>query len=63
MTPPSPLEVCVQISREHATNTIGALHAERAARLGDALESHGRALSELADELGRVFNDKEEASE
>jgi len=46
-------DVCAEIAAERATNTINAIHRQRAAQLATDLESYSRALSELAEELAR----------
>ena len=48
----TPLEACIQIAREHATNTIAAIEQERAAQLAGELEQYGKTLSKLAGKHG-----------
>ena len=51
--PPGPLEVCAQIAVEHAAGTIAAIEQQRAGGLTARLEDHGKALSDLAADIGR----------
>ena len=55
-------DVCAEIAAEHATNTI---HRQRAAQLATELESYGKALTDLAEELARdqAIGSEEETSE
>lgn len=50
MRPQTPLEVCTQIAREHASNTISAIAEQRTARLAARLQAHANTLIELANQ-------------
>jgi hypothetical protein len=50
MRPQTPLEVCTQIAREHAANTISASVEQRTARLAASLQAHADTLIELANQ-------------
>jgi hypothetical protein len=56
-------EACFGIVAEHAAQTTAAIGQERSARLVTELESYGKALTELADELAPDWiSDSEEAT-
>jgi len=60
---PSVSEACFGIVAEHAAQTSAAIRQERSARLVTELESYGKALSDLADELAHDrISDSEEAT-
>jgi hypothetical protein len=50
MRPQTPLELCTQIARDHAANTISAIAEQRTATLAARLQTHANTLIELADQ-------------
>ena len=50
MRAPTPLEVCKQITAEHAAGALAAIEQQRAAGLAPQLADYGQMLSELAAE-------------
>lgn len=50
MRPQTPLEVCTQIAREQAANTISAIAEQRTAGLAARLHAHANTLIELAEQ-------------